>query len=259
MSLAPVFSYVADGPIFRLLIDAASAQLAVEVRNPARRETSFTVIDLSGPRLVFDGLGLPEPWFCGMSALVGGRLYLHTYPDQRYPDPKGIIAVAVAQQAIVWETPDWYLDRAGLHQLHVYRMGAEGREEMVLAAASGQPALAEAHEPSDEIAPSMQSPAQYLPDSEQFATVAKFVAQQFGLTPIHPIHYLEIHGQLILHLYHQVQAQLMGEWLVLDATTGAARLRVALPVKGLVGEPFMVHGHQLILIEGENTLQIYPL
>jgi hypothetical protein len=260
VELPLVFSYSADGQIFRLLADARRGQLAVEVRHPARREASFAALDLRGPILCFDGLGLDEPWFCGMSALAGGRLYLHTYPDQRHPDPKGIIAVDLAQAAIVWEQPDWYLDQAGPDYVCAYRLGPDGREEVLLAAATGQSviqpaALAEAQ---PEASPASQ-PARYPADSPQFVTVAQFLAQRFGWQAMHEIHYLELNEKIIVHVYRRAAGQLTGELLVLQASTGQVLLQAGHLVQGLVGEPFLAMPHHLVWLEGAQSLKIYAI
>jgi hypothetical protein len=251
-----VFSYVADGQIFRLLADAELGQLAIEVRHPARREASFAALDLGRPGLYFDGLGLDEPWFCGMSALVGGRLFLHTYPDQRYPDPKGVIAVDLAQSAIGWEQPDWYLDQASPEHLWVYRLGPNGREEAVLAAATGQPV---ANPPSWVAGPQPALPARYMAEGPQFATVAQFLAQRFGWQPVRYIHYLEQNEKVVVHAYRETAEGLTGELLVLQASTGQVLLHESQPVQGLVGEPFLAMPHHLVWIDEAQSLKIYAL
>ncbi|MCU0448337.1 MAG: DUF4905 domain-containing protein, partial [Bernardetiaceae bacterium] len=217
-ALLRVFDTETPGQVFRLVADAQRAWLAWETRQAAQREVSFSVLALPYPgqpaaQLLVNNLGIDEPWFCGLSALAGGRLFLHRLANSTHPDPRGIVAVDVATPTWLWEQPDLYLETALPAHVLAYGFGPAGKQPQWLAAATGLTCAPPAEQVSTAPAP---GPACYLPGSPEHETVQQFMAQRLGVIIHGPVDYQETAHVVVLGCHHGPATGFTSEVVVLD-------------------------------------------
>jgi hypothetical protein len=105
-----------SAPIFKVLLDSKANYLALEIRNSATKEVTFSVIDLKKQVVCLEETGFEEAWRVGLSAIENHVLLLHSYTDNRLPDKKGIFAVDFLAQEVLWEYPTGKFE--ALHQSH---------------------------------------------------------------------------------------------------------------------------------------------
>jgi Domain of unknown function (DUF4905) len=260
--LPRVFKAEVPGQVFRLVADAQRPWLAWETRQPAQREVAFSVLALpqlgqTAAQLLVDSLGLDEPWLCGLSALAGGRLFLHRLANATHPDPRGIVAVDVVTNTWLWEQPDLYLETALPAHVLAYQFGPEGKQPQWLAADTGQACAA----PSETAAPAVPpGPACYLPGSPEHETVQQFVAQRLGIGIHGPVDYQETPQAVVLGCHHGPATGFASEVLVLNQQQQVVhRCPTGQNLSGYASGQFFIKDNFLVVLIDKNRLEVYNL
>ncbi len=189
-----MFSFSAT--IFKILADSHNNFLAIEIRNSELKEVSFAVIDLQTHTLQLEETGFEEAWRVGLSAMEQGKLFLHTYTDSRLPDKKGIYAIDIVNQTVLWEQSSWSFEKFYL-QLQTtlsniaqnILLGAfcyENGEKKTCFINLENGEISKNDEKSENIKPfatkNFTETYFYSPESEYFNTILSFIKPHFDKT-----------------------------------------------------------------------------
>lgn len=102
--MLPSASLQLSGRIWRLLPASDGHHVAVELRDEAGKYANYVVLSLPSLQALAAPFAGPHTWWCGISALGGGRLYLHGYATPEMPQPLGVFAYSYAGQPL-WAQP----------------------------------------------------------------------------------------------------------------------------------------------------------
>ncbi len=103
-----IHSFQFSAPIFKIVPNQNGTQIAIELRNSKAKETYFALLDLQKKQLIWDETSFAEIWRIGLLAMVDNILLLHSYANTQLPDNKGIYAVDISQQNVLWEQANYY-------------------------------------------------------------------------------------------------------------------------------------------------------
>ncbi|TAH20362.1 MAG: DUF4905 domain-containing protein [Cytophagales bacterium] len=256
------FSHHFDGLIFKVLPDEVMPLLALEIRHTETKEVSFAVVDYEKSKLVFEGLGLEETWWVGMTAFYNGKLFFHSFADKQYPEPKGIIVADIFEQALIWEKQGVYLEEISKNVVYVCEIDDAERKRKSLDIQTGNhiscpDTNGNAGNDTKNVT---LFPFQYAEGNPHFDTVALFLNQKLAISPIQQLDYLEFKQYIIIAYFIEVDKK-MSRWLIILSQEGEILLHQMIDNQ-LIGrhtEVFFVVNDFLVAIANRKNLLIFKL
>lgn len=183
--------------IFKVLSDEILPLLAIEIRHPTTKEVSFAVIDYQKSTLLFDGLGLDESWWVGLTGFVGGKLFFHTFEDKEYPAPKGMIVADALEQALLWEKKGAYIEEITENEVLISFLENDTKKIQLLDNQTGN-SLEKSSDQQRYTVNQVIFPSQYEAGTGYFETVSNFLKQKFGVIPVQQLDYLEFGDYIVI-------------------------------------------------------------
>ncbi|POY36394.1 hypothetical protein C3K47_11650 [Solitalea longa] len=127
-NLNPHFSKVFEGLVWKMDIDEKNDLVALEIRNPENKTTSFSSIDLKNGAVLFDKLKLEEPWFCGIETISDKVILLHLYAVDTSPEHRGILAFDAYSGKLLWENYNLTFSSVGPNSFLAFNPKIEPRK-----------------------------------------------------------------------------------------------------------------------------------
>jgi hypothetical protein len=254
------WEYTFDGLIFKVLPDKILPLLALEIRHAETKEASFAVIDYKKNQLLFNGLGLEENWWVGLTALYEGKLFFHFFAGREYPEPTGLVVADAMSQALLWEKKDVYLEKVEAQGVLVSPLRKQGKELLLLDIKSGNELdkkdLVNFGRNHGQVANPLTFPSQYTEGTAYFETIAQFLKHKLGVEATHKIDYLEWNDYILLSYWEGKSNFLLsmsekGEVLFHELLQENARNQLE--------ETFFLINNYLVSIKNKQTIFINKL
>lgn len=122
-----LLKYSSDIQIWRLLL-SGSNKLIVELRDPDKKEVSFTIIDCENEQILKENLQFDEKFWIGIEDIYKDIIYFHGFTRKELPAHKGITAYDIANDKILWENSDLAFDFVNNDKLYAYKQLFETRK-----------------------------------------------------------------------------------------------------------------------------------
>jgi hypothetical protein len=103
--LAPDWSFTASHVLWRFLV-SGDGMIVGEDRDTDAKSVTFFCIDMRTGTALWRDKTFGEPWWTGIEALVGPRLYLHGFAKPDMPEHHGLTAIELRTGAVLWSNPE---------------------------------------------------------------------------------------------------------------------------------------------------------
>ncbi len=232
--------------------------LLLTTRDAEAMNVSFSLVDLSDGRLVFEGLAFEEDWWVSVYHYFGEVALFQVYEDTQDIEARNYFAMDLKSQEAIWS-----LDAVkGLgRQGHFVQMKPreEESESFWVDIRSG-----EVHDNlpeeivGNDISFQTRYPLHYTEEGTYFQTVRQFLAKRHGIEIVKACDYLEYKDYAFI-AYHQQAGESLEHFLSVISPQGELILHQKRDsgLKGLVSGAFFIAEEQLIFVEGRKTLKSY--
>lgn len=123
--------------IWRLL-PTENNLLIIEERDKEKKEVYFNCINIISGKEIFSNLQLEEKYWLGIETVYDNKIYFHKFTKPDMPGHKGIIALNIATQQVIWENPDLSFLFLRDNKVYCYTTLFEGRNFKVLNSETGE-------------------------------------------------------------------------------------------------------------------------
>lgn len=250
------FSVSAHGTIWKSALSAAYGIMILEIRDAARRRTSFSAIHVADGSWLWQDIMLEEPWWIGLDGAQGRVALLSVFTETSNPDRKALIAFDILDCKMRWWKNDFALSKAG--SACVSGVSQQfGYRELTLDLMSGDEIPCD---PQTEETLPLLRPLQYVDGHPYFATVQTFLASRFNLSVVHALEYLEASSLIFISCYSQDENGLTNDFLVLS-TDGKLLLReiFGTHLKGIGQDTFFIYDGSVIFVRNRGELISYRI
>lgn len=227
----------------------------VELRDATRQRVCFARIDAeTGTRRWH--IDSPGPaWWTRLVAVVGGVVFLHTYPNPELPEPRGLLALDAATGEVRWRYPDGVFGGSDGRQVRISRLG-DGLERSteLRYLADGRPGT----EPLGELPPSRtRIPIPYAERNPYFPTLATFVRDRTGHAPVRVMEYLEFADRIGISYYFYAGDLLENRLLVVSRSAGTDWQERIIREPKWGSTAFVVRANRLLFVQDHVHLHSY--
>lgn len=106
MKLKKLYKHDNKKQIWRIL-PTSENKVVVEERNSNTKEVFFSCFDFKSEKKIFNEFQLEEKNWVGIEAIYMDIIYFHTYGKPDMPNHKGIIAINIDTQKILWQNDNY--------------------------------------------------------------------------------------------------------------------------------------------------------
>ncbi|TXK44289.1 DUF4905 domain-containing protein [Pontibacter qinzhouensis] len=263
------FKYDFGAALWRLKLDTATGNLALEVRDGDLLLTSFWVLNCQ--TLALQELQLPRPntWWYGLEEAHGGFVWLHGYGDRKLGQHKGITAMATNGQ-VLWEQPELAFYGVGQRGLYAHEVQQPGTGLRLLEIASGKEthqgisqaeAAEQVHLFNTLRFENCQYPVLYLEGETYFNEVAAFLQATQAIEAVKAIEYLDTASHILVSCYRQSSEGKLDNYLFIFDLEGNLCYSecLASELSGIGSDTFFIFRGDLYFIQKKEILQIHSL
>lgn len=241
--------------IWKFIIDQDLDLLYIESRDENEREASFSSIALNEGVLLWRDYLLEEEWWLSLQYASSGVLLITVYEDGQNPEAKQLIAIDGKKGEGLWQVSGLF---ESINQQYILLRDSE-QKLLWVDLYSGE--IKEAQD--IEITTGSKQlivPHRYLPETSYFETVTAFLTQRISAKVALAIDYLETTNYIVIAYYQQVEIH-YEHHLVVFSKNGELLFSELLAdkLKGIGNEPFVMHQHWLIYVEGKTRLKALVL
>lgn len=246
------FSHAFQGAVWNSALALSNEILVVEVRDAERRRVSFSAVDLTSGRLLWDDLTFDELWWISLNAAQGHVAIFTYYSETDNPDKKAVIAYDIVQRQILWWKNDFSLSELGGNCVAGIA-SKYGHQRLVLDLNTGGETAFVPPPPETGVA----RPVQYAEGHPYFKTVKTFLQSRFNLNPVVSLEYLEHDGMIIISCYTR-ETELSNDLFIVSAQ-GELLLqeKLATQLKGIGQDTFFICGGSVIFVRNKKELFSY--
>jgi hypothetical protein len=219
-SLLVIHSFQFSAPIFKIVPNQNGTKIAIELRNGKAKETYFALLDVQKKQLIWEETAFAETWRIGLLAMTDTILLLHPYANAKIPDNKGIYAVDILQQTILWEQANYYFEglisvtssSKSSYCILAYEIEVEQKKYVVLDLQTGnidqkQTETYQNRQPSPILADSLV-PTYHASNSVYLADIALFLRPFLpSKASLQAADYLEIGNKIIMAAFYELDLQ----------------------------------------------------
>lgn len=251
-----LFSFSVEGVIWDTCLDIHSRQLLVQYRDVSAHETMFSLVDLSNGEALIHARRFNEPWWIGISAMVGDRAVLHIYEDDQRPERKSLwlwntrtdrIILELEDSTLVSSSPAGFTIRQGDVLDH---LDWDGKKIQSLPPTKTV----------DADTTKCHYPFQYQSEEAELDTIRTFIAQAVNVSIVADVEYLEYEG-LVFISYYIEEAKMLDNYLLISDLDGTIHMnkKINANATGTGRDTFFIFEHKLIFISNRNRLYVYGL
>ncbi|MEJ8800692.1 DUF4905 domain-containing protein [Pontibacter sp. H249] len=256
--------------MWRIRIDTANNQLALEVRDPDLLMAYFYTLDAADLKLSSLNLNPSKAWWQGLEDALYGLVYLHGYGDRKTGQHKGITAVAPETGQVQWELQKEAFYGFSENGLLVYKADAPEDALTVVDARTGsilgtgisqQEAAKNVTLFSRSRYAGCVYPVQYKEGEPYFEDVCNFLKAQSGAAPVKAVEYTETSSCIVISYYEYTNTGELDNFAVVYDLDGGLSLKVKLGsgLSGIGSDTFFIFNLNLYLLLDKQILQVYRI
>ncbi len=263
--MQPYFSFSFDGVIWQVLTDDTKAYLVLEIRH-ANHTVSFSAVDLTQKKLLWNGFSLPEAWWSSGVLVQNGILFLQTFPDGQNPDPRGVTAVDIKTKEILWQHPDiQFVQQVSDSQLLARQFVTALPTYFLIKIDSGEilskdtvPLWSKGPLASDS---GLHFPVHYTSDDVYFQNIADFLGQTLKIDAKNAFDYAQTQHCIIISYYIYANNQVENYLVAFDTHSRVPLLHEKLATQrtGIGKNTFFIFEQYLIFVKEQSVLLSYEL
>lgn len=251
-----LFSFGFNDLIWETSLDKSTGNMLIQNRSEEKHETRFSVVNLHiGEWIVRDRI-FSDPWWVGISAIMGQRVLLHIYDDDQNPEIKSLILWDIEKDQVLMT-----FKNSSLTQL--LKNGFMIRQDQGYAAMDwdGQ-ILADKSEmdPVLEDTTNLHYPFQYQPGENDYEMIKSFIQQEINVSPELGIEYLESEDYVFVSYYIK-EEKAMANYLLVSDLNGTTHLnkKINTGSTGIGRDTFFIFERNLVFISNSNCLFVYAI
>lgn len=246
------FTYLFNGPVWRMEIDPVTANLFAEVRNEKEKQVSFASISLASGTVNFKNLIMDERWLTGMECAYNGVLLLHNYESANSPVHKGIIAIDGISGQLLWSDYNLGFDHLSINGPVMSDKRIQPPKLFVADIKTG--------ERLHTYNPAIDTEQELLIDVPDMIDTALLPAGPGGLTPFGNVaHNLYLNQYRIVSLHALNNAQLTQSLYIFENDKPVFNDLLNAGIQKLQPEAFIVHNDHLIYLKNKAELNVINL
>lgn len=256
--------------MWRIRIDTACRQLALEVRDPDLLLAYFYTLDTGNFILHKPEINPSKAWWQGLEDAQYGLMYLHGYGDRKTGQHKGITALAANTGKAKWTLDEMAFYGFSDEGLLVYKADAPEEPLTAVDPATGvtlqtglsqQTAALHTAQFSETRFRDCVYPVMYKQGEPYFEDVCNFLVFQAGSKPVQAIEYAELNNCIIISYYEEGSEGNLDNFVVVYDLEGKLHLNVKLGagLSGIGSDTFFIFNLQLYLLCDKQILQVYRL
>ncbi|MBX9851603.1 MAG: DUF4905 domain-containing protein [Cytophagaceae bacterium] len=233
--------------------------MALELRKEENREVSFSCIQLSDKKTLWQCVTLPEKWWVSITAFEKGMILAHGYKDPQNPEPKGIYALD-ENGKLLWENQQYNFVASDDDFLVVADITEENKYKRLNPKTGKEMGVFD--EPVKIFRP--RNPTihsnHYSAENIYFSRLSSFILTFTGKTAEASVEYLEHKEKIIISFYAKESEKLVNYLLVINQE-GTEEFKEVINEdgKGIALESFFVFNDLLIFIKNKKELVIIEL
>lgn len=136
-SIKKNYSFKSKRNIWRL-IPSESGYLVIEERDMNTKEFFFNCLKISDGKILFKNFQLEEKYWIGIEAVSKHIIFFHKYRKPDMPGHKGIYALDLLSQSLIWHNEDLIFLLAKDDKVYAYQTTFEGRQYFLLDGLTGK-------------------------------------------------------------------------------------------------------------------------
>ncbi len=247
------FSYRFEDPVWE--IKSSSRSLLVNTRNSETLNSQFSLVDISEPVLLWEGLQFEDEWWVSAYAVLGELAVFQKFEDTQDIEARSVFVFHLNDHEVLWSEED--LQIYGLTDETIQIKKGDSDELIHLSLLDG---TAYEQKVASKRVDRVNYPLHYEPDNAHFETLARFLKSQVGITLDGSCDYLEYGSLIFIAANHVINSQKTLTLYVFDEK-GALLFEELLEtgVKGLVSGAFFIAEDALIFVTEKKELKIYSI
>jgi|GEM_PF-4386628 len=260
----PAFAFDFPGTIWRVVANPAGTLLVAETLEEGVQRKHFAAIDLPAGKLLWQQWTPETPGLAQAAALHGETLYVQTFSAGSLPQPGTLIAVDVPTQAVLWQRPGASWSGATEEGVTAWELGYERIRHVLLHPGNGS---VRREMPPAQVAVAGAAggngghyPVHYAAGNPYAESIAEFLRNRLGVTPVPAFDYAEKKKVLVIS-YYLYQANEYDNFLAVFDRKGlplwGQKIAGALPGTG--ANTFLTTDNLLIFVQEKNQLLGYVL
>jgi hypothetical protein len=249
-------------------LDAATALMALEVRDADLLLADFYSLELKQHKLTKLPLPAAKNWWLGLEDLHQGLLLLHGYGDRQLGQHKGIMAYTAQEGYLQWQHPE--LAFYGVTADGILALNLQDQKLYLLDPQTGTILPESVSLEGGAIAVAAYNnissqactyPMLYLEGEPYFAEVQNFLKDQLQVEAVRGIEYAETEQHILVSFYTETAAGKLDNTLSVFDLSGNLQLqqRIAHGLSGIGSDTFIIFNHNLYFIQQRNILVVYSL
>jgi hypothetical protein len=250
------FSHVFKGVIWNTLTSPGSEVLLLEVRDSERKQVTFSALECQTGKFIWRDKSFDEPWWISLGAVSDDVVLFTVYLETNNPDKKGVFAYHIRDDRMLW----WHNDFSLVSVSNTIVEGVSskyGFKKVTLDIVNGQETTLAGEQQTINVG--LIRPHQYLPDHSYFDTVKTFLEQNFNLSPVMALEYLEHDSIVFISFY--VQENELANYLFMISAEGDLLMKEKLDeqLKGIGLGTFFILSGCVFLVKNKGELVSYKI
>lgn len=264
------FSYSSDKQIWRLLISDFD-KLIIENRDASTKEVFYQCIDLVTGHNVFSDIQLEEKNWIGIETVYKDIIYFHLFPKRDLPEHKGIIALDIVTQKVLWQNLDKTFLFLGNEKIYSFIQGFEDRSFYSHDHLSGE--LIDDLGNNYTLLNSLREEAESKKDWNKYIYPEVILDEENEFLKIINIEtdkYLlageiekAVYNKLLIYSFHSKEddSTFTNRFTIVDLSNGRTVLNIILnkKVSSLLTDSFFIYKNYLVVLVGKNEIEVYDL
>ena len=255
-SIAFNFSNVFDGIVWNTKASRENEIIVLEIRNSERKEVRFAAFNYLTKKFLWKDKLMDEPWWINLSTVSGKIVLFTVYTDTNNPDKKAAIACNLLDGKMVWWEKNFSISSVS-NKVVVGTSEKYGHRELVLDLNTGKTVQSEVFDP--EMPESSLRPQQFFEGHAYFETVKTFFNQNFNLSPITALEYLEYDSLIFVSCY--LHENDLTNYLFIISADGNLLLKEKLDehLKGIGLDTFFILSGCVFFVKNKVELVSYKI
>lgn len=224
--MAGIHSYVFNrkfkGKVWKMLPNSSGKYLAIEVRNEAKHQVCFFILNIENRIWLWQDVVFEEQWWINLKTFNSDQLQFVYYEDGSSPEQKQLLTIDIHTKEVI--------------------EGGDAEKEVV------------------QVSKTIFPPLHYLETNPYFNTVSAFFRETLSLSPVKAVDYLETQGLIVISYYIWKSNDLANFLLIMDKN-GSIKIHELLADQlTTIGiDTFFVIQSSLFTIRQKKELLIYDI
>jgi hypothetical protein len=231
-----------NGVIWRIETDDKYPIIAIESRDIANRNTSFSAFNYQTGECLFKEITIPESWFWSLDRVSNATVLLHSFVNEGSPEHKGIVAIDSTGE-IIWQHYNKTLYDVSENGLITYDPKIQPRKLDLIELSKGS-TLANGIVNYNPVIRNI-----YVPDIQETSFLSPNTLPQKLAGPIYS---LTLNNKLILAFHTQIENLYTQQLNVLENGELIHQDYLAVNIQKMNPEAFFIEQNHLFYIRGDK-------